>query len=415
MVVIYLHQFFFPGERAHTVQMMHTGAGLAARGVETHLFGKPNPALPIDSVEAGVRFYGLEPSPRLKIHLAPTSVRSRASLWNRWRALRTLTGHQRRGEVIVFVRKLHVVQELARFRRLTRFPFRIVIEMHDIPSLLESSYAEVEDRLGGESGGKHPALREGRELAGADGVICITDATRRLLAGTTKRPISMITIRSGARVGGDDTAAPGAANGRGDDATGSERTRESSGTRTVMYVGQLLPWKGVEVLVQAMAELPPHIHCEVVGGDSAGQRVAELSALARDAGVGDRIAFRGFVPHGAIGAAYRRADCLLLPNSRTVIGGFCSSPIKLFEYMASGVPIVASDLPSIREVLSHNENAVLVEPDSPRALAAGIRTVLEDSALASRLAARARREVPEFSWDRRTDRLVDFFRGIIAG
>jgi glycosyltransferase involved in cell wall biosynthesis len=163
-----------------------------------------------------------------------------------------------------------------------------------------------------------------------------------------------------------------------------------------------------------MSAVPPAASLEIIGGDPGGARVEELAALARAHGVADRVRFHGFVPHGAVSELYRRADCLVLPNRRTVIGGFFSSPIKLFEYMASGVPIVASDLPAIREVLRHGENAVLVEPESPAALAAGIRAVLDDRARGADLAARAREDVAPYTWEHRADRLVNFFREVGA-
>ena len=82
-----------------------------------------------------------------------------------------------------------------------------------------------------------------------------------------------------------------------------------------------------------------------------------------------------------------------------------TSPLKLFEYMASGRPIVASDLPALREVLRPDENAVLVEAGDAEALAAGVARLLGDAALASRLAAQAREDVREWTWDKRAERI----------
>ena len=96
---------------------------------------------------------------------------------------------------------------------------------------------------------------------------------------------------------------------------------------------------------------------------------------------------------------------LLLPNPASAISREFNSPLKLFEYMASGRPIVASDLPSFREVLTDGRNAVLVEPGNPQALTAGIRRIKEDAALGERLARQALEDVRDYTWARRAERL----------
>jgi glycosyltransferase involved in cell wall biosynthesis len=75
--------------------------------------------------------------------------------------------------------------------------------------------------------------------------------------------------------------------------------------------------------------------------------------------------------------------------------------MKLFEYMAAGAPIVASDLPALREVLRHGENAWFVAPGDVEALAEGIATLLCDPPLAARLAAQARQDVEAYTWETR--------------
>jgi glycosyltransferase involved in cell wall biosynthesis len=87
--------------------------------------------------------------------------------------------------------------------------------------------------------------------------------------------------------------------------------------------------------------------------------------------------------------------------------------LKLFEYMASGRAIVASDLPSIREVLHDGVDALLVPPGDPTALAAAIQRILDDRDLARRLAAAALKAVPQYGWDRRAERLDALFTSVV--
>jgi glycosyltransferase involved in cell wall biosynthesis len=127
-----------------------------------------------------------------------------------------------------------------------------------------------------------------------------------------------------------------------------------------------------------------------------------------------RVTFTGLIPPVEVAARLRQADVLVLPNPASVISSEFTSPLKLFEYMASGRPIVASDLPSLREVLRDGENALLVEPGNPQALTAGVARIKNDPALGRRLAERAMEDVRQFTWGRRAERLEALFREVLG-
>ena len=102
----------------------------------------------------------------------------------------------------------------------------------------------------------------------------------------------------------------------------------------------------------------------------------------------------------------------LTVSRRNMLQGCC--PIKVLEYMAAGRPIVASRLPVVRELLSHEETALLCKPDRPRHLADAIRRFLDDPALGRRLggeAARAARE--RFTWERHNDAVATSYAGLM--
>jgi glycosyltransferase involved in cell wall biosynthesis len=86
---------------------------------------------------------------------------------------------------------------------------------------------------------------------------------------------------------------------------------------------------------------------------------------------------------------------------------YYTSPLKLFEYMAAGAPIVATELPAIREVIQHGDNGWLVAPDNPSELAAGIRHLLENRQLGSAMAAKAARDAQSYTWEKRAARIVE--------
>ncbi len=114
-------------------------------------------------------------------------------------------------------------------------------------------------------------------------------------------------------------------------------------------------------------------------------------------------------------AVYQKAcDILLMPFPKNQHYSYYMSPLKMFEYMASNRPIIASDLPSIREILDH-KNSVLVSPDNPQKLAKGIKKVLSDKNLAEKISRQALIKVEKYSWQIRAKKIINFInKGILT-
>ena len=175
--------------------------------------------------------------------------------------------------------------------------------------------------------------------------------------------------------------------------------------RIVCYTGHLYLWKGVHVLAQAMKELIDECLLYVVGGTP--RDIEKLQEFISSNQI-PNIVVVGYVPPTMIPKYLAAADILVLPNtSQEAISRLYTSPLKLFEEMAARRPIVASDLPSIREVLNE-ENAVLVKPDDKAALAGGIRKALKNQAMSQKLAGNALRDVQFYTWERRADKILKF-------
>ncbi|MCY2958615.1 MAG: glycosyltransferase family 4 protein [Planctomycetota bacterium] len=169
----------------------------------------------------------------------------------------------------------------------------------------------------------------------------------------------------------------------------------------VVYTGGLLAWKGVDLLVDA-ARFLPSAYFVVAGGLD-----ADVARLRAHAGGLSNLRIDGFQAPERVPLYLAAADVGAVPNrSQPAISARYTSPLKVFESMAAGLPLVASDLPSLREILRPDADAVFVAPDDARALADGIGRLLADSALRSRLATNLRARAPEHTWDARARRIL---------
>ena len=173
----------------------------------------------------------------------------------------------------------------------------------------------------------------------------------------------------------------------------------------IVYAGHLFAWKGVFVLAEAMKYVAEG-KCIIVGGRQEDQDTLTQFLTSENITNVDLV---GHVPSTDVPIYLWAADVLVLPNSaKHEISRLYTSPLKLFEYMATGHPIVASDLPSIRDVLTNGRNAHMVPPDDPVALATGIQYLIEHPNDACKLAAQAQIDVAEYSWEQRAARITQF-------
>ena len=173
--------------------------------------------------------------------------------------------------------------------------------------------------------------------------------------------------------------------------------------KIVLYTGHLYKWKGVDCLAEATKHLGEDVAVYFVGGTSEDAEKFKVQSSKF------KVSVIGHRPHSKIPYWLGAADVLVLPNSgKEEISRTWTSPLKMFEYMASSRPIVASNLPSLREVLNEN-NAVLVKPDDAFALAQGIKTILENALFAKQIAQAAFQDVQQYTWQARAQRIVQFF------
>ena len=387
--LLYLADIRFPLERANGIQSMETCHALAARGHEVTLIVRPDTQTPPRDPYA---FYGVTPIPALRVEVAPVTgpPAARRAGYLTFAVGRAL-GRARQD--VIFTRDLALASIALRVPASMRRP--VVYEAHTIaadaararPDLLTGAAAASPAKL------RRLAARDARVWRAADGYVTITAGLARELERR---------LGSRPRI----AVVPDGANLRVTDATDYTDYTDRSGDHvfTIGYAGHLYPWKGVDLIVEAVLALPD-TRGLIVGGHEREPDLARTKALANELDVSSRVTFTGPVPPGEVAARLREADVLIRPNRPAAISTEFTSPLKLFEYMASGRPIVASDLPSFREILRDGENALLVEAGNPQALAAAVARIKDDPALGARLARQAREDVRAFTWGRRAERL----------
>jgi glycosyltransferase involved in cell wall biosynthesis len=363
------------GGKANDIVIMRTCYALSQAGHSVHVItGKPVSARDIFS------YYGIKPVPEMNVVQVPM-LRGRPLSWHgvfNFFCLLKILGLKRKGMAdIIYLREIKLARFLLKFRRILGLPF--VIEIHTLRAkkFFDSS----------------PEINRSEQYVfqNVNGIVVLLHTLAQFLKEIYHvRNTPIIKVPHAAE------KAP--------------FTFTHTGEHTVCYIGQLYPLQGVEILIEAMEYLDNARLC-IIGGTP--KDVARLKNLATVKNVDKRIDFHGFVEPRTVIEKARRADvmviCALNKGDRRY-----AAHTKLYEYMAMGKPIVAVDLPSIREEVQDRENILLVAPEDPKSLAEGIAEILDNPELAEHLAVNAYAAADEFSWEKKAAKLSKFFQHIYA-
>jgi len=277
-------------------------------------------------------------------------------------------------DTIVYVRHLKLADAILSARPRPR----VVFEVHEL-------FSENPDIAFERA--KFLQKMEGRVFVGSDGLICITQG---LVDALKNRYLKLPPIAIAPDACDPAPFAEIGANGGDKDAV------------DLIYAGSLHPWKGVETLVQAMAYLPEK-RLRIVGGRE--EEIGRLRLLARRWRVADRCEFTGHLPQREVWRHLRRARIGVAPNIPHAISSEFTSPLKIFEYLAAGKPVLASNLPALHEVLDQSV-ARFFAPRSPKSLAVAAEKLLADEAAMAQMSDSARRLAINHTWARRADRIT---------
>jgi len=384
MTVIYPIPEFLPDPRARFIQIANTCYALAKMGIEVTLIS----GMKRGQSEEVLGFYGIPKHSKLKIKRLPV-LRKEYSRYFRlsWHGVFHIFlliyllswKLNKKTQTVIFLRHLKLANFVLRFRKVLNIP--IVFEVHEIFHL---------SSLNGEKKEKIKSL-EYEVYNRVDALISISQSIEKYLMRMGISIKSVHIVRDAVKKEWLDLK------------------RMPLGSY-IVYTGSLYSWKGVDTLISAMRYLPDE-KLLIIGS---GNRLEELKNMANTEGISDRIKFIGSVPHTSIPQYLSQARHAVVPNIPDGPSQF-SSPLKLFEYMAYGIPIVASNIPSFKEILTDRRNALLFEPGNPKALAMAIKELADNPELAEKLAITARKDVINYTYDKRAEKIFGVIRTLFNG
>jgi glycosyltransferase involved in cell wall biosynthesis len=376
----------FPSPRANGIQVVKTAHALAARGREVRLVVRHSDPRPTEEV---LPEFGVEPHPKLHVD-------------------RLIVGHAPNSSFIPRLR--YLTQSLLMARRASRQGAAILtrdLQLADLllrvgcPTLSYEAHAveavmyDERNQLYGHEAAPSPAKRrrienrERRVWLGARGFM----ATTRGILSTFER-------LHGARP--RTAVVP-----NGCDVPKEREFTPPSEDNRIVYAGQLYPWKGVDVLVQAFARLSRG-ELVIVGGLQGEGDFDRVQKLASSLNLGARVQFLGSLAQRDVGKELARATVVAAPFLKSAMTSEHTSPIKAFEAMAAGRPLLISDTEASREIVEDGRTGIVVPPGSVEAWAAALERVLSDRSLQMTLARAAFEKATQYSWGRRAERIEEF-------
>jgi glycosyltransferase involved in cell wall biosynthesis len=279
-----------------------------------------------------------------------------------------------------------------------RFRYKTLFEVNGLPSVeLKYHYPGIDAAL-------LSKIKE-QELATlhlSDAIICPSNVTRDYIAslGLSRK---LVTVIPNGVSSSDFTVSP-------------LPSREGR-VPVLLYIGTLADWQGLDVVIRALPKILEQqaVQLRIVGRGRSRQRKL-LSKQIRKLGVEGSVILQPAVPHHEVPALIAESDICIAPlglNDRNVTQGAC--PIKVLEYMASSRPLIASNMPIVRELVREDMDALLFSPNDPEDLARQVLRLLNDYNLSKQLADSAtERALTKFTWHAAQKKLVKVYEKLLA-
>jgi len=279
-----------------------------------------------------------------------------------------------------------------------RFGYKTLFEVNGLPSI------ELKYHYPGIDSGLLSKIKE-QEIATlhlSDAIICPSNVTRDYLTslGLDRKRVTVI----------PNGVSPS-------DFSPSPLPSREGRVPVLLYIGTLADWQGLDIVIRALPRILEQqtVQLQVVGRGRSRQRKLLVKQI-RKLGVEGNVIIQPAVPHHEVATLIARADICLAPlglNDRNVTQGAC--PIKVLEYMASSRPLIASNIPIVRELVREDLDALLFSPNDPEDLARQVLVLLNDYELSKRLADSAtERARNQFTWHQAQKKLVKVYGRLLA-
>ncbi len=178
---------------------------------------------------------------------------------------------------------------------------------------------------------------------------------------------------------------------------------DSAEKKYIAYIGSFGERKGVDTLLDALQYIEKEVEIALIGGKSEEEIAATQSAIER-AGEGNRAKITGWLTKRDLNRYLERTLLGILPLRDSFFNRHLTSPLKLFDYYAYSIPVVASDLPSLRALIKEGETGLFFEPQNPKELATKINRLLSDEKKLKEMRENVAEYAQELTWDKRGEK-----------
>jgi glycosyltransferase involved in cell wall biosynthesis len=383
--VLYTAFDIVPGPKGASTHILHNIRGLVNSQFDVHLLTPNDGLLPSEDKLEGARVT------RISQDLSQSFL-ERAMHFGK-----AVLTHLTLNPIYEVVHYRNIWDGLAVAQNKKRLGYKAIFEVNGLPSIeLKFHYPGIDPSL-------LTKIKE-QEIATmhwSDAIICPSNVTRDYIASLGLSSKLVFVIPNG--------VSPS-------DFTPSPLPRREDRVPVLLYIGTLADWQGLEVVIKALPKILEQqtVRLHIVGRGRSRQRKL-LSKQIRKLGVEGSVMVQPAVPHHEVPALIAESDICIAPlglNDRNVTQGAC--PIKVLEYMASSRPLVASNMPIVRELVREDVDALLFSPNDPDDLARQVLMLLNDYDLSKRLADSAtERALTKFTWHEAQKKLVKVYKKLL--